>query len=113
MGHVTDDKVGANLEARVAAELRAELARQGRSRRWLAERIDAPLTSVARWVKGTTAPGLDELDAMARALGTTVPRLLADAQRGGYRARPLKDPEERASVTLAGGGLLVPVQRSA
>lgn len=70
-----------SLEARVAAELRAELARQGRSRRWLAEQTGQPLTTVARWVKGTTAPGLDELELMAEALGTTVVALLREAGR--------------------------------
>lgn len=79
MGHMGSGRP--SLEARVAAELRAELARQGRSRRWLAEVTGQPLTSVARWVRGTTAPGLDELELMAEALGTSVVALLREAQR--------------------------------
>lgn len=81
------------LEDRVAEELRAELARQGRSRRWLASQVELPLTTVARWVKGDTSPTLDELDALCRALGTTVGRLLVIVQRtGGYDARPVAAP---------------------
>lgn len=78
------------LEARVAEELRAELARQGRSRRWLAAQVELPATTVARWLRGDTAPTLDELDAMCRALDLTVGRVLVTVQRtGGYAARPV------------------------
>ena len=83
------DRVARNrpsLEALVAAELRVELARQGRSRRWLAERTGEPLTTVARWVKGTTAPGLDDLEVLAEALGTSALALVQRAQAAARSA---------------------------
>lgn len=83
---------GAGLEAAVAGELRAALGRQGRSRRWLAERSGLPLTSVARWVRGDATVGLDELDVLARALGTTAPRLVLEAARAMARPRPAAEP---------------------
>ncbi len=80
------------LDERVAEELRAEVARQGRSRRWLAAQVELSHTTVARWLRPTdpAAPTLDELDALCRALGLTVGQLLYTVQRtGGYRARPV------------------------
>jgi transcriptional regulator with XRE-family HTH domain len=83
------------LEPRIAAELRAELARQGRSRHWLAEQIGKPVTTVARWLRGPQSPGLNDLDAICQALGMTIPDLLGAVNRnGGYVAVP----------TLAGRG---------
>lgn len=84
----------------MAAELRAEMARQGRSRRWLAEQIGESHVTVGRWVKGETPMSLDVLDGMCRALGLTVADLLAAVERnGGYEMTPLIG--ERASS--AGG----------
>lgn len=74
------------LGQRIASELRAELGRQNHSRRWLADQIGLPHNTVARWVGGDTSPTLDALDAMCRALGITVPDLLASVERnGGYQ----------------------------
>ena len=73
------------LGQRIAAELRAELARQRHSGRWLAQQIDAPQNTVNRWLGGETAPNLDALDAMCRALGYSVADLLTAVERnGGY-----------------------------
>ncbi|MDP5182134.1 helix-turn-helix transcriptional regulator [Blastococcus sp. BMG 814] len=75
----------ASLEQRVAQEIRAELARQDRTRRWLAQVIGQPETTVARWLRGPQSPGLNELDAMCRALGVSIVDLLAAVERnGGY-----------------------------
>lgn len=77
------------LEPRIAAELRAELARQGHSRHWLAEQIGKPVTTVARWLRGPQSPGLNDLDAICRALGMGIGDLLSAVERnGGYVARP-------------------------
>ena len=74
------------LGQRIAAELRAELGRQRHSGRWLAQQIDAPQNTVNRWLGGETAPSLDALDAMCRALGLGVADLLASVERnGGYQ----------------------------
>jgi transcriptional regulator with XRE-family HTH domain len=65
---------------RIATELRAELARQNRSRRWLAEQIGQPHNTVNRWLMGESSPGVDNVDAMCRALGFTVADLIVAVQ---------------------------------
>src|SRR5881409_2858397 len=65
---------------RVAMELRAELARQNRSRRWMAEQLHIPHATVNRWLMGETSPGVDNVDAMCRALGFTVADLIVAIQ---------------------------------
>lgn len=96
------------LGQRIAAELRAELGRQNRSRRWLADQVGAPHNTVARWIGGETAPSLDALDAMCRALGLSVADLLMAVERnGGYepteviprRARSTADNTQENSRT--------------
>lgn len=78
---------------RIAAELRAELARQEHSRRWIAEQIGVSHATVARWIGGDTDPPLDALDAMCRALGFSVADLIAAVMRnGGYDPLPLPTP---------------------
>lgn len=90
------------LEQRIAAELRAELARQGRSRHWLADQIGKPVTTVARWLRGPQSPGLNDLDAMCQALGMTIPDLLHAVERnGGYEFVPIP---AAARSALAGRG---------
>lgn len=85
------------LEQRIAAELRAELARQGRSRHWLADQIGKPVTTVARWLRGASSPGLNDLDAICQALGMTIASLLSAVERnGGYEVVPI--PAGRAGA---------------
>lgn len=96
------------LEPRIAAELRAELARQGRSRHWLADQIGKPVTTVARWLRGPQSPGLNDLDAICLALNMTIPDLFAAVERnGGYQ--PASVPAGRRGgsdvVGRAGEGL--------
>lgn len=84
------------LEPRIAAELRAELARQGHSRHWLADQIGKPVTTVARWLRGPQSPGLNDLDAMCQALGMTIADLLSAVERnGGYQ--PLVTSDGRSA----------------
>ena len=74
-----------SLGQRMAAELRAEMARQNMSVRQLAAGIGESHVTVGRWVKGTSSVSLDALDAICRALGQTIPDLLAAVERnGGY-----------------------------
>jgi transcriptional regulator with XRE-family HTH domain len=92
-----------HLEQRIAAELRAELARQGRSRHWLAEQIGKPVTTVARWLRGPQSPGFNDLDAMCQALGIGIADLLAAVERnGGYEKVPI--PAGRYGRAATGGG---------
>jgi len=65
-----------DLDAAVAAELRAELARQQRSKRWMAAALHLPPSTVNRWLNGTTAFSISELDAMCRVLDVTIADLL-------------------------------------
>lgn len=90
-----------NIEQRIAAELRAELARQGRSRHWLADETRRPVTTVARWLRGSTSPGLGDLDAICEALGMTIPDLFAAVERNGGYARALAN---RGAANAASSG---------
>jgi transcriptional regulator with XRE-family HTH domain len=69
------------LSARVAAEVRAEQARQRLSGRDLARRVDLPPTTVARWLRGDTAMDLDDVATLAGALGLTLVDLIERAER--------------------------------
>lgn len=94
------------LGQRTAAEIRAELARQKRSGRWLAEQIGAPTGTVARWIGGETSPPLDALYAMCRALGINVADIVSAALRDGdvepvINIRSRRDP--RAGSAQGGG----------
>lgn len=65
------------LAQKIAAELRAELGRQNKSRRWLAEQIDQPHVTVSRWVNGDGGLTFDALDSICQALGISIADLLA------------------------------------
>lgn len=107
------------LGYRIAEELRAELARQQRSRRWLATQTGIAHVTVARYVKGASAASVDDLDAMCRALGLSIPDLLVRVERnGGYDPKPVgdaldsglcaigdSDPEPADSVQMVRDGL--------
>lgn len=64
----------------LATELRAEMGRQNRSRRWLAEQVHAPHNTVSRWIAGETSPPLDALDSMCAALGIDMAGLIGLAK---------------------------------
>ena len=68
------------LNTRVAAEIRAEMARQRISGRRVAERIGKPFTTVARWLRTGEGWDLDELDAITAVLGISIPDLIDRAQ---------------------------------
>lgn len=68
------------LGQRIATEIRAELGRQSKSYRWLAEQLDVPHNTLSRWVGGKTCPPLDALDEMCQALGLNVVEVMAAAK---------------------------------
>ena len=86
----------------LATELRAELGRQNKSRRWLADQINAPHNTVARWVGGETTPPLDSLNDMCDALGINLAALISAAkeQMRGGRARSGGIPFARRASDL-------------
>lgn len=82
------------LGKRMAAEIRAEVARQRVSGRWLAEQINAPHNTVARWLAGESAPSIDAVHDMCRALDIRMADLLAavESGRGAPRRRNTDRP---------------------
>lgn len=84
----------------VAAEIRAETGRQRVSGRELARRIDEPVTTVSRWLRGDTPVGLDELDKIAAALDVDVVDLIRAA-----RLQMKKLPRQDLNLQPAGWGL--------
>jgi transcriptional regulator with XRE-family HTH domain len=92
-----------DLEQRIAAELRAELARQERSRQWLARQTGMPVTSIARWLRGPQSPGLNELDAMCRALGVSVADLLAEVTQDVPTPRRERGTEQAVTPAVSAG----------
>lgn len=72
--------MSAALAHAVAAEIRAETGRQRVSGRELARRIDEPVTTVSRWLRGDTALGLDDLDKIAAALEVDLVDLIRAAR---------------------------------
>jgi len=65
--------------ALVAAEIRAEMARRSITQTQLGVSINKPQTTVSRWVKGSTALEVDDLDRVAKALGISVVDLVSRA----------------------------------
>ena len=76
------------LNGAVAAELRAELARQGLRQQDLARLSGIPPVSIQRYLAPSRAIGIDVLDKMARALGLDAVRIMSAA---GSR---IKGPED-------------------
>jgi len=95
---------------RTVAEIRAELARQKRSGRWLAEQIGASTGTVARWIGGETAPSLDAVYAMCKALGINVADLVSIALRDGdvEPVVPIRSRRDRLPDTRQGGSRVTP-----
>lgn len=69
------------LAQRLASELRAEMARQRRSGRWLADQIGQPHNTVARWLSGDSNPGIDFVADMCHALGIRLTDLVYNVER--------------------------------
>lgn len=86
---MSDDSGGGGpVEAAVAAELRAQLARLNRSRRWLATQIGAPHVSVSRWLNTGRGLSLDRLDQMCAALGLVPSEVLRGVEQRFHRPGP-------------------------
>jgi transcriptional regulator with XRE-family HTH domain len=65
------------LCTRVAAEIRAEMARRKLTQVDLAHLIGKPQTTVSRWVSGLTKLDLEQVEMLARALGVTASELVS------------------------------------
>ena len=75
--------------ALLAAEIRAEMARQRMSGRELARRVDKPETTVARYLRGETAMSIDDVEDFARALDVTTIDLVERAYRAELPTPPI------------------------
>ena len=88
---------------RIAAELRAEMARQKMSGRALADAIGANHATVARWINGDGPLSLDWMDAICEALGVSVVDVLARAVESKGSPLPVpRPPRIRRSARAAG-----------
>lgn len=61
----------------VAAEIRAELARQQRSVKWLSAQTGISPSSLSRKINGSRALSIDEAVSIARALEVTLDQLIS------------------------------------
>lgn len=80
VGMTPIQKPGEGLNAAVAAELRAELARERRSVQWLAEEADVPYGSVRRYLGAERHIDVAVLYALAAALDVSAVELVQRAQ---------------------------------
>jgi transcriptional regulator with XRE-family HTH domain len=103
------------LSARVAAEVRAEQARQRLSGRDLARRVDLPPSTVARWLRGETSMDLDDVAALAGALGLTLGDLIERAEMLLPRVDSNHQPAGYASLQvrtdITNAGIVLPLRR--
>lgn len=65
----------------VAAEVRAEMARNNVTAAALAMRVGRPKQTVHRWTSGETALSLDDLEMVCDALGLALPDVVSAAVR--------------------------------
>lgn len=107
--------------ARMISYIDAERARQGLSGRELSERSGLGVTTVNRILKGSAAPGLDTLDAIAQALGYTLESLLLVGMKAAHTARESEElvvlfeglPDDDRAVVLDLARVLTDRRKSA
>jgi len=61
--------------------LKAVLAEQGKTNKWLAEKLDKNETTISRWCTNETQPSMDTFIAIARLLGIDVRELINPTQK--------------------------------
>jgi transcriptional regulator with XRE-family HTH domain len=80
----------ATLSQRVSEELRAALARKRMTGRELARRMQAPPSSVARWLAGDCPLTVDDVERMADAVQIDMVDLMTAARAA--QSRPVSGP---------------------
>lgn len=70
-------RLGGMADTSIPAELRATLAREQRSQRWLAEKSGISPAALSRKMRGDTSFTLDELLSVTHALGVSAADLIA------------------------------------
>lgn len=71
----------ADYDERIAAEVRAQMARENTSQKTLAEMVGKHPNIIGRKVRGEVPFSSAELSKVARALHTTAAQLITDAER--------------------------------
>jgi transcriptional regulator with XRE-family HTH domain len=61
--------------------LKAVLAEQGRTNRWLAERLKKNETTISRWCTNENQPSMDTLIEIAKLLGVDVRELIKPTKK--------------------------------
>lgn len=71
---------------KVADEVLAQLGRRRLDKQWLATATGIPYSTLNRRLGGESDWSIEQIDAVATALGLTVPALLSEAQRSAASA---------------------------
>jgi transcriptional regulator with XRE-family HTH domain len=85
----------------VAAEIRAEMARQNLTSAALALRVGRPKQTVHRWTAGQTPVAVDDLPAVCEALGITLVELFTSAVVRRDREHVVTGAQTRRASLLA------------
>ena len=65
-----------NMSEKPINRLKAVLADQGKTNKWLAEKLDKNETTISRWCTNETQPSMDTFVAIANLLGVDVRELI-------------------------------------
>lgn len=65
-----------NMNSKPINRLKAVLAEQGKTNKWLAEKLNKNETTISRWCTNETQPSMDTFIAIAKALGIDVKELI-------------------------------------
>jgi transcriptional regulator with XRE-family HTH domain len=78
----------ATIRDAIAAEVRAEMARQNKSQRDLGQALDLPQSSVSLRLSGKSAFRADEIVKVARFLGVSITKLTGDQYAATHAETP-------------------------
>ena len=70
-----------NMSERPINRLKAVLAEQGKTNKWLAENLDKNETTISRWCTNETQPSMDTFIAIAKLLCVDVRELINSTQK--------------------------------
>lgn len=98
------ESAGSDIDARLAARLRALRAERGLTLDGLAERSGVSRSMISLVERGESSPTANVLDRLAAGLGTTLASLLAEGERGD--ASPLARRADQPSWRDPGTGYL-------
>lgn len=65
-----------NMSGKPINRLKAVLAEQSKTNKWIAEKLDKNETTISRWCTNETQPSMDSFVAIAKLLGVDVRELI-------------------------------------